>query len=424
MAEFFKSFKKFLMKHPMTENAFSNKKNNSKEKLDNPGENPIKYFTTETEKKEDHLNDKINPFESSQNSNKFNAFKNGGNLMLQSTGKLTPGFGTQQSQSQPLKTDFSKKKVGECIEIETANFVIHPSSNTELNSKIDISRKTVNSDLLPFSKVFSPSYYSLTSFEVGRPLGTGKFGHVYLARHKDTKAIVALKVLNKKQIMESTFERQIRREIEIQSHLKHKNILEMYGYFWDEKNIVLILEFATKGELYRELKQQPLGRFDEATASNYIGQMIDALEYLHSKSIIHRDIKPENLLNDNGTIKMADFGWSIHAPRNKRKTICGTLDYLPPEMINRSNHDSSVDLWCLGILCYEFCVGKPPFESKTKEKTWRKIRSLDLSFPTYLSIEAKDFIRKLVVLDPSSRMDLKRAKKHAFIAKYSCLLSN
>ena len=85
--------------------------------------------------------------------------------------------------------------------------------------------------------------------------------------------------------------------------------------------------------------------------------MAEALFYLHSKHVIHRDIKPENLLNSSGTIKIADFGWSIHAPTNKRQTLCGTLDYLPPEMVEGAPHDYRVDIWSLGVLCYEFCTG-------------------------------------------------------------------
>ena len=89
--------------------------------------------------------------------------------------------------------------------------------------------------------------------------------------------------------------------------------------------------------------------------------------YMHSKQIIHRDIKSENLLDCMGTIKLADFGWSVHSPSDKRKTMCGTLDYLPPEMVSkcRKDYDSSIDIWALGILSYEFCVGRPPFESES-----------------------------------------------------------
>lgn len=98
-------------------------------------------------------------------------------------------------------------------------------------------------------------------------------------------------------------------------------------------------------------------------SQQYIAQMADALSYLHSKHVIHRDIKPENLLlGIKGDLKIGDFGWSVHAPGNRRQTLCGTLDYLPPEMVNGEQHDKAVDLWALGVLCYEFLEGVPPFE--------------------------------------------------------------
>ena len=85
------------------------------------------------------------------------------------------------------------------------------------------------------------------------------------------------------------------------------------------------------------------------------------------------------MLNCLGTLKIADFGWSIHAPSSKRKTFCGTLDYLPPEIVENKLHDERVDLWCLGILCYEFCVGSPPFESESSPETCMKIRKVNIS---------------------------------------------
>lgn len=91
--------------------------------------------------------------------------------------------------------------------------------------------------------------------------------------------------------------------------------------------------------------------------------MTDALSYLHTKHVIHRDIKPENLLlGVSGELKIGDFGWSVHAPGNRRTTLCGTLDYLPPEMVEGKEHSEKVDLWALGVLAYEFLVGVPPFE--------------------------------------------------------------
>lgn len=152
----------------------------------------------------------------------------------------------------------------------------------------------------------------------------------------------------------------------------------MYGYFWDETKIYLILEYAIGGELFEELRLQPLYRFDEEKSAFYIWQVIEAIQYLHSKDVIHRDIKPENLLNCNGVIKLSDFGWSRHAPNDKRKTVCGTLDYLPPEMIENNEYNNMVDIWSIGVLTYEFLVGSPPFDSVSKSKTFQKIKNVEI----------------------------------------------
>lgn len=174
--------------------------------------------------------------------------------------------------------------------------------------------------------------WELSNFDIGRPLGRGKFGNVYLAREKDTKFVVALKVLFKKQIQRDNVEHQVRREIEIQSHLRHPNILRLYGFFHDPARIYLILEYAPKGALYKELQSQPNKRFDEQRTAGYVLSLADALIYLHERDVIHRDIKPENLLlGHKGELKIADFGWSVHEPNSARTTLCGTVDYLPPE---------------------------------------------------------------------------------------------
>merc|ERR1711935_1247350 len=154
--------------------------------------------------------------------------------------------------------------------------------------------------------------WSLSDFDIGKPLGRGKFGNVYLAREKKTKYVVALKVLFKTQLLKAGVEHQLRREIEIQSHLRHPNILRMYGYFYDSKRIYLILEFSPGGELYKRLTQK--GRFSERTSARYISDLATALDFCHTKHVIHRDIKPENLLvGAHAEIKIADFGWSVHA---------------------------------------------------------------------------------------------------------------
>ena len=260
--------------------------------------------------------------------------------------------------------------------------------------------------------------WTLKDFDIGKPLGRGKFGSVYLAREKKSKFIVALKVLFKSQLLKSNVEHQLRREIEIQSHLRHPHILRLYGYFHDETRIYLILEFAARGEMYKELQKR--GRFSEQMTATYIAELSDALQYCHSKSVIHRDIKPENLLMGfRGELKIADFGWSVHAPSSKRKTLCGTLDYLPPEMVTGREHDENVDLWTLGILCYEFLVGSPPFESPTNQETYSRIKSLQYEFPSHVSEGAKDLIKKLLKIHPRHRLPLSGVLSHPWVKAHA-----
>ncbi|KAI8790794.1 aurora kinase C, partial [Biomphalaria glabrata] len=259
--------------------------------------------------------------------------------------------------------------------------------------------------------------WTLKDFDIGRPLGKGKFGNVYLAREKKSKYIVALKMMFKSQLLKAGVEHQLRREIEIQTHLKHPNILTLLGYFYDESRIYLILEYAPKGELFKELQKNK--RFDDARSARYIAQLTDALIYCHSKKVIHRDIKPENLLLGlKGDLKIADFGWSVHAPSSRRHTMCGTLDYLPPEMVEGKYHNECVDLWSLGVLCYEFLVGKPPFETGSHTETYKKICKVDLKFPEFVSDGARDLISKLLRHDPQDRLPLQEVLKHPWIVKY------
>lgn len=137
---------------------------------------------------------------------------------------------------------------------------------------------------------------------------------------------------------------------------RHPNVLRLYGFFYDTKRVFLMLEFAGLGELYKHLRKAEC--FPEPRAAKYIAQVADALHYLHTKHVMHRDLKPENILLDvNDDVKLADFGWSVHAPSNLRRTFCGTLDYLPPEMLAGQAYTDTVDNWTLGVLTFELVNG-------------------------------------------------------------------
>ncbi|CAF0788426.1 unnamed protein product [Adineta steineri] len=312
------------------------------------------------------------------------------------------------------------------------NMASPPFPSTEISLKSDITPSPTtppsssSSDILltinnEEKKTPKSSSWTVEDFEIGNLLGRGRFGYVYCGREKQTRFVVALKILFKAQLKNSKMEQQVKREIEIQSNLKHPNILRLYGFFHDEQRIYLLLEYAPGGELYRRMQTEKVLR--ESEAAGYVYQLCNALNYLHTKRVIHRsiivDIKPENILiGKYGILKLADFGWSAESTSTcKRTTLCGTLDYLPPEMLNGNGYDEKIDLWCLGVLTYEMIIGKPPFDSQTQHETIRMIRSIELTFPSGTSTDLRDLITKLLRRNPTDRLPLKDVAQHVWIIK-------
>jgi serine/threonine protein kinase len=140
----------------------------------------------------------------------------------------------------------------------------------------------------------APRSWTLADFEIGRVLGRGKFGQVYMAREKHSKQIIALKVLVKEQLRANGVAHQLRKEVEIHSRIRHQNILPLYATFQDETRVYLVLKHAGGGDLYKKLRANR--RFSEKDAATYVAQLVSALEACHAQHVIHRDIKPENLL--------------------------------------------------------------------------------------------------------------------------------
>lgn len=146
-------------------------------------------------------------------------------------------------------------------------------------------------------------------------------------------------------------------------------------------------------------------------AAEYVQQIVQALQYIHEHNVIHRDIKPENILVDkDGVLKLADFGWSnfVKNKQTKRETYCGTLDYLAPEMVEESHqHDYRVDIWSIGVLIFELCTGLSPFSHElvqqniiSEQAVKKNIASVNFSFPQHLSADCKDLIRRILVKEP------------------------
>lgn len=311
--------------------------------------------------------------------------------------------------------------------LQPSNACVHGAVDTSstLAAEVTASRvkKATSTSIQEHERRDNRKQWSLEDFRFVKELGQGRFGKVVKAKEHKTNYTVALKILQKTQLQKLSAEVQLKREIEIQSELDHRNILRLYGFFYDESRIYLILEYASGGELYKKLKASSGGVFTERQAATYTYALASAIRHCHSKGVIHRDIKPENLLLDShGNLKIADFGWSVHAVRNNRRdTVCGTLDFLAPEMCEGLRYDYSIDVWSIGILLYEMLFGSPPFEESSEVQTKERIKHVDLSFPpdSDVSDDAKHLIRSLLRRNAQKRLPLSKVLSHPWIMRHA-----
>lgn len=196
--------------------------------------------------------------------------------------------------------------------------------------------------------------------------------------------------------------------------LNHPHIVKLYNHFEDNDNFYLILQMCSRGQLYSKLKKE--GRLNERQTAQYMREVIQAVQYLHSLDppIIHRDIKPENILLDkDDRVKLGDFGWSnFFNDSSQRTTYCGTPEYLAPEMIKQKGHDKNLDIWNLGVLLFELLTGRPPFEGKDQQKLFESILKFQIKWPKGFSPVAKDLVQKLLKTNPAERIQLDEITNH------------
>jgi len=279
--------------------------------------------------------------------------------------------------------------------------------------------------------------WQLDDFELGPCIGVGSFGRIVAAKERQSRAVIVLKAMKKRRIERLKVQRHIAHEIEIQGHLRHANILQLYGFFWNASHIFMILEHAHRGDLCRLLKKQPNQRFNEHNGAAIIAQVASATEYCHRMHVIHRDLKPQNILIGRARqVKLGDFGWAVHTyPDQQRWTLCGTLDYLPPEIVHAVNgHSFGVDIWGLGVLAYELLEGFPPFSAASCEETYRRILKASFSFSakentnevearreegSRLSAEARGLISALLRKEPQERLPLRQALAHPWLREFA-----
>ena len=246
-------------------------------------------------------------------------------------------------------------------------------------------------------------------------IGRGTFASVWKVQHKKTKQVFAIKVINKESIIQQNMVDQMNKEIEIMYKLDHPHIIKLYSHFEDDDDFCLIMEYASKGQLFSFIKKHK--KLNQVMAKQFMKEIISAVKYLHNQSppIIHRDIKPENILIDqNGNCKLADFGWaSFDNGRKDIETYCGTPEYLAPEMINRSGHDKSVDIWALGILLFEMLTGRTPFSMMgDKNELFNSIIISKINWTDDFPYLAKDLVSKILCINPNNRPSLDEILNH------------
>ena len=233
-------------------------------------------------------------------------------------------------------------------------------------------------------------------FEKLKTVGLGSYGRVRLCKHKKTGEIYVMKLLKKNEIIKQKQVDHVYSEFNILSSLKHPFIVQLIGYnFEDPKYIYFIMDYIQGGELFTLLRTK--GSFPVPQTKFYIAHIITIFEYLHSKNIVYRDLKPENILiNKNGYLKLTDFGFAKILDNEKTYTLCGTPEYLAPEIILNKGHGKAVDWWTLGILLYEMLVGIDPFSDDDPLKG-------KINFPKTIDKDAKSLIKHLLTQDTSKR---------------------
>mmetsp|Transcript_64297 Transcript_64297/g.119493 ORF Transcript_64297/g.119493 Transcript_64297/m.119493 type:complete len:821 (-) Transcript_64297:133-2595(-) len=266
---------------------------------------------------------------------------------------------------------------------------------------------------MPASTQVRPRAKSIGHYVLGKTIGEGTFGKVKLGTHILTGERVAVKVLEKERIQEVADVERVAREVHILKLIHHPHIVQLYEIIETRRQLYLIMEYASGGELFEYIVSS--GRVQEAEACRFFHQIIAGVEKIHMMQIVHRDLKPENLLlDDHRNIKIVDFGLSnVYRDGQLLKTACGSPCYAAPEMIAGHSYVPSLcDLWSCGVILFALVCGYLPFEDQNTATLYKKILAADYRSPRFISEGVKDLISGLLTTDPTRRFTVPVVRSH------------
>ena len=243
-------------------------------------------------------------------------------------------------------------------------------------------------------------------FQPIKLLGRGSFGEVILVRLKSTKKVYAMKILDKKILKMKKQQNHTKTERDLMVKINNPFIVNIKSAFQDDTNLYLVSEFMQGGDMFFHMHDGQIVIFSHDKTRFYILELVLALESLHKNNMVYRDLKPENILLDSkGHVKLTDFGLSkiLEDEDDKAFTLCGTPQYLAPEVLLKKGYDKMVDWWSLGCVLYEMLMGRLPFAIK-RGMINLKIYEKKIDFPRKISNEARDLIEKFLVVNPTERL--------------------
>ncbi|KAJ8413979.1 hypothetical protein AAFF_G00065770 [Aldrovandia affinis] len=252
----------------------------------------------------------------------------------------------------------------------------------------------------------------------GKVLGKGGFAKCYELTDLATGKVYAAKIIPHTRVSKPHQREKIDREIQLHKALHHKHIVHFYQHFEDKDNIYILLEYCNRRSLAHILKARKV--LTEPEVRYYLRQIVSAMRYLHDHDILHRDLKLGNFfVSECMELKVGDFGLAarLEPLGNRRRTICGTPNYLSPEVLNKQGHCCESDVWALGCVMYTMLLGKPPFETTNLKETYRCIREARYTLPSSLSLPARQLIASMLSKNPQDRPSLEDILIHDFFTQ-------